>query len=157
MCVYESLSLCVCQPLFQRVLFLFLSQLHQQGAAGNPQFCCQRRQLWTFREADWDANLCTCQETVDHAVQFSFFASMVVHDTSPKPFPSDDLGPPYCATCRASESAACRASETMFNNSSHRTCSPCRSLTFLLIVGIELTANQCQSVNCSAVPRGCWV
>ena len=47
-------------------------KIFQQGAAGNPQFCCQRRQLWTFREADWDANLCTCQETVDHAVQFSF-------------------------------------------------------------------------------------
>ena len=28
-----------------------------QGAAGSPQFCCQRRQLWILREADWDANL----------------------------------------------------------------------------------------------------
>ena len=32
-----------------------------QGAAGSPQFCCQRRRLWILREADWDANLCTCR------------------------------------------------------------------------------------------------
>ena len=33
----------------------------KQGAAGSPQFCCQRRRLWILREADWDANLCTCR------------------------------------------------------------------------------------------------
>ena len=33
----------------------------KQGAAGSPQFCCQRRRLWMLREADWDANLCTCK------------------------------------------------------------------------------------------------
>ncbi len=32
----------------------------QQGVAGRSQFCCQRRQLWILREADWDVNLCTC-------------------------------------------------------------------------------------------------
>ena len=47
--------------------------------------------------------------------------------------------------------AASRASETMFNTSSHRTRSPCCSIAFLLIVGIELIANQCQSV-CVCVP-----
>ena len=31
-----------------------------QGAAGSPQSCCQRRQLWIFRDADWDADLCAC-------------------------------------------------------------------------------------------------
>ena len=35
--------------------------------------------------------------------------------------------------------------------------SPCGFLTFLLSVGIELTENQCESVNRSAVPLGCWV
>ena len=30
------------------------------GSPSQPQFCCQRRQLWILREADWDANLCTC-------------------------------------------------------------------------------------------------
>ena len=33
----------------------------KQGAAGSPQFCCQRRRLWILRETDWDANLCTCK------------------------------------------------------------------------------------------------
>ena len=47
---------------------------------------------------------------------------------------------------RRSCSAASRASETTFNNSNHRTCSPCRSITFLPIGVIELTENQCQSV-----------
>ena len=37
----------------------YLSCITMQGAAGSPQFCCQRRQLWILCEADWDANLCT--------------------------------------------------------------------------------------------------
>ena len=75
---------------------------------------------------------------------------VVSHDTSPpNPFPT--------AAFRRLCIAASSASETMFNNSSHRTFSPCCSITFLLIGGIELTANQCQSVNRSAVPLGCWV
>ena len=40
------------------------SHFKQQGGAGSPQFCCQRRQLWLLREADWDANLCTCNLTL---------------------------------------------------------------------------------------------
>ena len=32
-----------------------------------------------------------------------------------------------------------------------------RFFTFLLDLGTELTENQCQSVNRSAVPLGCWV
>ena len=36
----------------------------KQGAAGSPQFCCQRRRLWILREADWDANLCTCNRVM---------------------------------------------------------------------------------------------
>ena len=43
-------------------------------------------------------------------------------------------------------SATSRASETMFNNTIAPTFPPCVSLTFLLIAGTELTANQCQSV-----------
>ena len=38
--------------------------LFKQGAAGSPQFCCQRRRLWILREADWDANLCTCKRVL---------------------------------------------------------------------------------------------
>ena len=36
----------------------------KQGAAGIPQFCCQRRRLWILREVDWDANLCTCNRVM---------------------------------------------------------------------------------------------
>ena len=39
----------------------------------------------------------------------------------------------------------------MFNNTVLRTHAPFRYLTFLLDVGIELTANQCQSVSPSVV------
>ena len=45
----------------------------------------------------------------------------------------------------------------MFTNTVLLTHAPFRSLTFLLSVGIELTENQCQSVNRSAVPLGGWV
>ena len=33
-----------------------------QAAAGSPQLCCQRRQLWILREADWDTNPCVSFE-----------------------------------------------------------------------------------------------
>ena len=54
----------MCHPLYQRVV-TSSDKLQQysktlQGAAGSPQFRCQRRQLWILRDADWDANLCTC-------------------------------------------------------------------------------------------------
>ena len=41
------------------------------------------------------------------------------------------------------------------NNTSALTFSPCVSLTFLLNVGIELTANQCQSVYVCIYVRVC--
>ena len=51
-----------------------------QGAAGNPQFCCQRRQLWTFREADWDANLCTCTVSIHQFFLAVFWFHGCSHD-----------------------------------------------------------------------------
>ena len=41
----------------------------------------------------------------------------------------------------------CARCETLLNNTFLRTHAPFRSLTFVLNVGIELTANQCQSVG----------
>ena len=61
---------CVCQTLYLREFSYCFADWHsnkkfcmpnsKQGAAGSSQFCCQRRQLWILREADWDVNLCTC-------------------------------------------------------------------------------------------------
>ena len=45
----------------------------------------------------------------------------------------------------------------LLNNTFLRTHAPFRSFTFLLDLGTEPTENQCQSVNRSAVPLGCWV
>ena len=58
----------------------------------------------------------------------------------PKPFPAA-----FCS--RRSPFALERPVKHWFNNTVLLTHAPSRSLTFLLDVGIELTANQCQSVN----------
>ena len=48
-----------------------------------------------------------------------------------------------------------RASETIFNNSNHRTLSPYCYITFLLSLGTELTENQCRSVSTSVTKSFC--
>ena len=85
--------------------------------------------------------------TVEHAVQFALFVSMVLHATYPQTgFPAA-VQPLHFAL----------AVKLWLNNTFLRTRAPFRYFTFLLDVGTELTENQCQSVNRSAVPLGCWV
>ena len=63
----------------------------------------------------------------------------------PNPF----FPPPLCSCAYVSDCKHC--STIQFSP----TFSPCRSLT-IFDLGIELTENQCQSVNRSAVPLDCW-
>ena len=66
---------------------------------------------------------------------------VVSHDTFPtNRFPT------------AAFSRLCSASATTLNTSSDRTRAPFCSLTFLPIVAIELTENQCQSVSTRVPP-----
>ena len=90
------------------------------------------------------------QSTVAHAVHsFGLF-----HGFSCVPFPKTGFPMQFSAARELQPAARVKH---FFNTSSDLTLSPCCSITFLLNVGIELTANQCQSVNRSAVPLGCWV
>ena len=62
----------------------------------------------------------------------------VSYATPPKPF--------FHRWCAAALIVLQSRINSLLNISSEPTSSPCRSLAFLLIVGIELSANQCQSV-----------
>ena len=72
--------------------------------------------------------------TVDHAVQSSFFVSMVIHDTSHKPTLPQQLSRRSSADVQRLFS---RTRETTLNISSDLTQSPCRSTAILPIVEIE--------------------
>ena len=67
------IRVCVCVwTVWKDVKLLLPLNSILQGAAGSSQFCCQRRQLWILREADWDVNLCTCVETLVFRFGFLF-------------------------------------------------------------------------------------
>ena len=65
---------------------------------------------------------------------------MVIHDTFPQTIPLSQADALY----RGSPPPTCRNIVQLYYFL--LTHAPFRSITFLLIVGIELTANQCQSV-----------
>ena len=83
--------------------------------------------------------------TVEHAVQFALFVSMVLHATYPQTgFPAA-VQPLHLAL----------AVKLWLNNTFLWTHAPFRSFAFLLDLGIELTENQCQSVK--PLSRPTWV
>ena len=74
--------------------------------------------------------------TVERAVQFALFVSMVLHATYPQTgFPAVLQPLPLALTVKL-----------WLNNTFLRTHAPFRSFAFLLDLGIELIENQCQSV-----------
>ena len=68
------------------------------------------------------------------------------------PFPAAELV--TASSVQIDFEATCKQCSTILFLLTH---APFRSLTFLLDLGTELTENQFQSVNRSAVPLGCWV
>ena len=97
---------------------------------------------------------CTCNATFEQAVQSDRFAFMVLHDTPPKPSHRVLAAEPRVFVSISFLQLERNICSNTFNSSDF---SPFGSTTFLPIVAIELTENQCQSVSRSVVPLGCWV
>ena len=131
--------LCVCQPLFLRVPPFFSTTV---AGACDTLILSHATKLWIRVGRETLPVSCACDATVDHAVQFCFFASMVVCVIPP-------LNPSFAAvSCRARRSRTADVHQTIVDTPSILLdFSPYRSLTFLLNVGIQLTANQCHSVS----------
>ena len=133
---------CVCQPLFQRVLFFFGSHnFASRGPSPSPVADGQRRGHWGGLQT-YLPNCCTsCHSTL------SLFVSMVVHATSPKPFPSP-LARVVVAPLQMRNLNVKTPSSLWTLH--HAVPSPSFSTWEL-----SVTENQCQSVFRSAVPLGC--
>ena len=142
----RDMCVCVCQPLGQG----FPTATSTQGATA-PFISLWPTKLLMFGE---DMNLgrqvhvpATGLNCCPRCSNLSCLFPWWFHDTSPKHFPTAELQP------RADRLRV--HFNRMFNNTLLRTHAPCRSFTFLLNVGTELTEYNCQSVFRSAVPLGC--
>ena len=92
--------------------------------------------------------------TIQQAVQLTWFAFMVLHDTPPKPSHRVLAAEPRVfvsfSFCSLRENHLLKHLQLfgLFT---------LLFFTFLPTVAIELTENQCQSVSRSVFPLGCWV
>ena len=117
------------------------SDASKQGAHGSVPGVSQKSSRFRLGYRKRTLFRRTCAQLLTKPFQSPLFDSTVVHATFHKPCPSAAF------SCRAFVN--CRQVNNLLNISVALTFSPCVSLTFLLTVGIELTANQCQSVSCA--------
>ena len=131
---------CVCVQPWTKGLPPPLLPLYM-GRGARPVTSNLAQRSWDVTgEAPEDALVCTCHNFCT-SCPISFFVSMVVHDTSPKPFSFQPLAAatrflqPFNAVARV------LLQMTTFNVETPTSLSdspPCRSITFFLIGEIEL-------------------
>ena len=102
--------------------------IHKQGRQARYTYLTQRSS--GVSRDGWTDHPPVPASTVEQAVPILLFDSMVVHDTSPKPFH-------FLTQLNCTEARHRTPVETLFNNTVLLTHAPFRSLTFLPSVGTE--------------------
>ena len=152
---------CVCPPLDKgssattlSMLFTYLGQPLYMSRGHGSCFPSHANEAMGFsRKGMWTHIPVPALTTVDHAVQSSFFVSMVIHDTSHKPTLPQQLSRRSSADVQRLFS---RTRETTLNISSDLTQSPCRSTAILPIVEIESLNTSVRVSECACVFALCF-